>query len=125
MKKLLAAIFQPPVPTLLGLIILSLVIYYGGGALRSWHRLRDGTLLLIVGCVWLLAPRGSRAAGRDLLRHSHNHGATAGAEDLPIGSNGYLQFTCVDPKKLRRLTGGVLNVIRNKFIRFLALIVHL
>ena len=28
MKKLLAAIFQPPVPTLLGLIILSLVIQW-------------------------------------------------------------------------------------------------
>lgn len=55
MKKLLAVILQPPIPALLGLTILSLVIYYGGGAVRSWHRWDDSTLLIIVGCVWLLA----------------------------------------------------------------------
>ncbi|MEZ6037379.1 MAG: type VI secretion system membrane subunit TssM [Planctomycetota bacterium] len=55
MKKLLATLLRPPVPQLAGLVLLSAVVYYGGRALRSWHGLSDGKLLLIVGGIWLLA----------------------------------------------------------------------
>jgi type VI protein secretion system component VasK len=55
MKKLLAIVLQPPIPQIVGLLLLSAIIYFGGNALRAWHGLGSGTLLLLVGVVWLLA----------------------------------------------------------------------
>lgn len=55
MKKLLAILLQPPIPALLGLLLLSAVIYYGGGALYSWHKLNNSILVMIVAGIWVLA----------------------------------------------------------------------
>lgn len=55
MKKLLAIVFAPPIPQLLGLLILSAVVWFGGRALESWHGLSDRVLLYIVAGIWALA----------------------------------------------------------------------
>ncbi|MCK5940613.1 MAG: type VI secretion system membrane subunit TssM, partial [Planctomycetes bacterium] len=55
MKKLLAVLLQPPIPQLLGLLLLSAIIFFGGRALRAWHGLGDQTLLILVAAVWAIA----------------------------------------------------------------------
>jgi len=55
MKKLLAFLLQPPIPQLVGLLLLSAIIWFGGRALRPWLSLGDGALLTIVAAVWVLA----------------------------------------------------------------------
>jgi len=55
MKKLLAMLLQPPIPQIVGLLLLSAVLYFGGNALEAWHGLSPTSLLLLVAGVWLLA----------------------------------------------------------------------
>lgn len=55
MQKILGYLLTPPVPHILGLVLLSVVIWFGGRALESWLGLSDSALLLIIGGVWLLA----------------------------------------------------------------------
>ena len=55
MKRVLALLLRPPVPQVLGLLLLCAVVFWGGRALRSVLGLADGTLLAICGALWLVA----------------------------------------------------------------------
>lgn len=55
MKKLLAILLQPPIPHVLGLLLLSAIVYFGGQALEPWHGLGVNVLLMLVAGIWVLA----------------------------------------------------------------------
>ena len=55
MKKLLAVLLQPPVPHVLGLLLASAIVWFGGRALRPWLRLGDAALVYIIASIWVLA----------------------------------------------------------------------
>ena len=73
----------------------------------------------------IVATARPRSTRRHFLRYGHDHGPTAGPEDLTIGRHDHLQFAGLDPEKLRGLAGRLVDVVRDELIGLLALIVHI
>lgn len=55
LKKLLGSVLKPPVPQLVGLVLLTSIVYFGGRMARPWLGLSDTTLVVLCGAVWVLA----------------------------------------------------------------------
>lgn len=55
LKKLLGIVLRPPLPQIVGLLLLTAVVWYGGRAARPWLGFADPTLVVLCVLVWVVA----------------------------------------------------------------------